>query len=124
MRSKSSSHFGIFHKVNKPTKNEKEAKINKSLQSKVIGPKDWQILQKKIRTDEMNFECGGKFQKPKRPSATKAVFSGSSRQSGLIKQRNQLVFDFRLGFGDAFFVGARDHRKVNQNPDTSDDGKD
>ena len=38
--------FGIFYKVNKPTKNAKEAEINKSLQSKVAGLKDWQILQK------------------------------------------------------------------------------
>src|SRR5258707_14176275 len=39
-------HFGIFYKVNKPTKNAKEAEINKSFQSKVTGLKDWQILQK------------------------------------------------------------------------------
>jgi len=38
--------FGIFYKVNKPTKNVKEAEINKSYQSKVVGLKDWQILQK------------------------------------------------------------------------------
>jgi hypothetical protein len=29
-----------------PTKNAKEAEINKSFQSKVTGQKDWQILQK------------------------------------------------------------------------------
>src|SRR6202142_4197692 len=39
-------YFGIFYKVNKPTKNAKEAEINKSFQSKVTGLKDWQILQK------------------------------------------------------------------------------
>jgi hypothetical protein len=38
--------FGIFYKVSKPTKNAKEAEINKSFQSKVTGLKDWQILQK------------------------------------------------------------------------------
>ncbi len=38
--------FGIFYKVNKPTKNAKEAEINKSYQDKVKGLKDWQILQK------------------------------------------------------------------------------
>ena len=38
--------FGIFYKVNKPTKNVKEAEIVQSLQSKVTGLKDWQILQK------------------------------------------------------------------------------
>jgi 2-oxoglutarate ferredoxin oxidoreductase subunit beta len=39
-------YFGIFYKNNKPTKNAKEAEINKSFQSKVTGLKDWQILQK------------------------------------------------------------------------------
>ena len=38
--------FGIFYKVNKPTKNAKETEINKSMQEKVKGLKDWQILQK------------------------------------------------------------------------------
>ncbi len=38
--------FGIFYKVNKPTKNAKEAEINKSYMDKVKGMKDWQILQK------------------------------------------------------------------------------
>ena len=38
--------FGIFYKVNKPTKNAKEAEINKSFQGKLSGLKDWQILQK------------------------------------------------------------------------------
>ena len=39
-------HFGIFYKVNRPTKNANEAKINASFQEKVKGLKDWQILQK------------------------------------------------------------------------------
>ncbi len=38
--------FGIFFKKAKPTKNTKEAEINKSMQEKVKGLKDWQILQK------------------------------------------------------------------------------
>jgi 2-oxoglutarate ferredoxin oxidoreductase subunit beta len=38
--------FGIFFKKSKPTKNTKEAEINKSMQEKVKGLKDWQILQK------------------------------------------------------------------------------
>jgi 2-oxoglutarate ferredoxin oxidoreductase subunit beta len=38
--------FGIFFKKSKPTKNTKEAEINKSMQDKVKGLKDWQILQK------------------------------------------------------------------------------
>ncbi len=38
--------FGIFYKVNRPTKNANEAKINASFQEKVKGLKDWQILQK------------------------------------------------------------------------------
>ena len=40
-------YFGIFYKNNKPTKNAKEAEINKRVSwSKVKGLKDWQILQK------------------------------------------------------------------------------
>ncbi len=39
-------HFGIFYKNTKPTKNAKEAEINKSYQAKFAGQKDWQILQK------------------------------------------------------------------------------
>ena len=39
-------HFGIFYKVERPTKNANEAKINASFQEKVKGLKDWQILQK------------------------------------------------------------------------------
>ena len=38
--------FGIFYKVTKPTKNAKEAAINKPMMEKVAGLKDWQILQK------------------------------------------------------------------------------
>ena len=37
--------FGIFYKVNRPTKNANEAMINASYQEKVKGLKDWQILQ-------------------------------------------------------------------------------
>jgi 2-oxoglutarate ferredoxin oxidoreductase subunit beta len=39
-------YFGIFYNVNKPTKNAKEADINKAAMEKVKGLKDWQILQK------------------------------------------------------------------------------
>jgi 2-oxoglutarate ferredoxin oxidoreductase subunit beta len=39
-------YFGIFYNVNKPTKNTKEADINKAAMDKVKGLKDWQILQK------------------------------------------------------------------------------
>jgi len=39
-------HFGIFYKVNRPTKNANEAKINATLKEKVKGLKDWQILQR------------------------------------------------------------------------------
>jgi 2-oxoglutarate/2-oxoacid ferredoxin oxidoreductase subunit beta len=38
--------FGIFYKVNKPTKNAKEADLIRSATEKVKGLKDWQILQK------------------------------------------------------------------------------
>jgi 2-oxoglutarate ferredoxin oxidoreductase subunit beta len=38
--------FGIFYNVKKPTKNEKEAGINKAALEKVKGLKDWEILQK------------------------------------------------------------------------------
>ena len=38
--------FGIFYKVNKPTKNAKEAGINQGAREKVKGLKDWEILQK------------------------------------------------------------------------------
>ena len=39
-------YFGIFYNVNKPTKNAKEADINKAAMEKVKGLNDWQILQK------------------------------------------------------------------------------
>jgi len=39
-------YFGIFYKANKPTKNAKEADINKAMMEKVKGLKPWQILQK------------------------------------------------------------------------------
>jgi len=39
-------YFGIFYKTNRPTKNANEQKINATMQEKVKGLKDWQILQK------------------------------------------------------------------------------
>jgi 2-oxoglutarate ferredoxin oxidoreductase subunit beta len=39
-------YFGIFYKVNRPTKNALEAKINIAQMEKVKGLKDWQILKK------------------------------------------------------------------------------
>ena len=39
-------YFGLFYKVNKPTKNAKETSLNASAMEKVKGFKDWQILQK------------------------------------------------------------------------------
>src|SRR3954464_1157143 len=39
-------YFGLFYKVNKPTKNTKEIAINTSAMEKVKGLKDYQILQK------------------------------------------------------------------------------
>ena len=39
-------YFGVLYNVNRPTKNAKEAEINKSFQDKFKGLKDWQILQK------------------------------------------------------------------------------
>jgi 2-oxoglutarate ferredoxin oxidoreductase subunit beta len=38
--------FGIFYKVDKPTKNAKEAGIIKSSMERVKGLKDWEILKK------------------------------------------------------------------------------
>ncbi len=38
--------FGIFYKINRPTKNANEAKINAAALEKVKGLNDWQILQK------------------------------------------------------------------------------
>ena len=37
---------GIFYNIIKPTKNAKEAEINRGMMEKVKGLKDWQILQK------------------------------------------------------------------------------
>jgi 2-oxoglutarate ferredoxin oxidoreductase subunit beta len=39
-------YFGILYNINKPTKNAKEAEINRGMMEKVKGLKDWQILQK------------------------------------------------------------------------------
>ena len=39
-------HFGIIYKINRPTKNEKEAEIIAGARAKVKGQADWQILQK------------------------------------------------------------------------------
>jgi len=39
-------HFGVLYKVNRPTKNEKEAEIIAKHRAKVGDAKDWQILQK------------------------------------------------------------------------------
>lgn len=39
-------HFGVFYKVNRPTKNANEAKINADMQAKMQGLKDWEILKK------------------------------------------------------------------------------
>ena len=38
-------HFGIFYKVNRPTKNKLEADITAKARERVKGLKDWQILQ-------------------------------------------------------------------------------
>jgi len=38
-------YFGIFYKNNRPTKNALEAKVNASMQEKVKGKQDWEILQ-------------------------------------------------------------------------------
>jgi 2-oxoglutarate ferredoxin oxidoreductase subunit beta len=39
-------YFGVFYKVNRPTKNAKEAEIVANAREKIKGLKDWQILQK------------------------------------------------------------------------------
>ena len=39
-------YFGIFYPNHKPTKNAKEADIQRGMMEKVKGLKDWQILQK------------------------------------------------------------------------------
>ena len=38
-------YFGIFYRVNKPTKNAKEIEVNQRASAKYKGLKDWQILQ-------------------------------------------------------------------------------
>ena len=38
-------HFGIFYKVNRPTKNANEAKLNAGIMAKFKGLKDWEILK-------------------------------------------------------------------------------
>src|SRR2546428_11824182 len=38
--------FGIFYKVNRPTKNANEAKVNAGAMAKFKGLKDWEILKK------------------------------------------------------------------------------
>ena len=39
-------HFGVFYKVDRPTKNEKEAGVITGARAKMQGLEDWQILQK------------------------------------------------------------------------------
>jgi 2-oxoglutarate ferredoxin oxidoreductase subunit beta len=39
-------YFGIFYQAPRPTKNAREAQINKAARDKVKGLKDWEILQK------------------------------------------------------------------------------
>jgi len=39
-------YFGILYKVSRPTKNAKEAEVNRNAMEKFKGLKDWQILQK------------------------------------------------------------------------------
>jgi 2-oxoglutarate/2-oxoacid ferredoxin oxidoreductase subunit beta len=39
-------YFGIFYRINTPTKNQLEAKINATAREKFAGLKDWQILEK------------------------------------------------------------------------------
>jgi 2-oxoglutarate ferredoxin oxidoreductase subunit beta len=38
-------YFGVFYKVNRPTKNAREAEIARAAQAKVKGLQDWEILQ-------------------------------------------------------------------------------
>lgn len=38
-------YFGVFYKVNRPTKNKLEADINAAAQAKVAGKQPWQLLQ-------------------------------------------------------------------------------
>lgn len=37
--------FGVFYKVNRPTKNAKEAEVSRTLRAKLKGLADWEILQ-------------------------------------------------------------------------------
>jgi len=39
-------HFGVFYKVNRPTKNAREAEISRAQREKLKGLEDWEILQK------------------------------------------------------------------------------
>lgn len=39
-------YFGVFYKVDRPTKNEKEAEVIANARAKLTGQADWQILQK------------------------------------------------------------------------------
>ena len=39
-------YFGLFYRINRPTKNALEAKVNADQRAKVQGLKDWEILQK------------------------------------------------------------------------------
>jgi 2-oxoglutarate ferredoxin oxidoreductase subunit beta len=39
-------HFGVFYKVNRPTKNKLEADLNAKTQDKLKGQQPWEILQK------------------------------------------------------------------------------
>ncbi len=38
-------YFGIFHQVDRPSKNDREYELNAKMQAKVEGLKDWEILQ-------------------------------------------------------------------------------
>lgn len=38
--------FGVFLKINRPTKNAKEAEVSRAMREKVKGLQDWEILQK------------------------------------------------------------------------------
>lgn len=39
-------HFGIFYKVKRPTKNEREAEVSRTMRAKFKDLQDWEILQK------------------------------------------------------------------------------
>jgi 2-oxoglutarate/2-oxoacid ferredoxin oxidoreductase subunit beta len=39
-------YFGVFYKVNRPTKNALEAQINATVREKVKDLQDWEILKK------------------------------------------------------------------------------